>query len=496
MATSSRTLPEIGLDEAFLRHVISEHRSITLAKLQTLWMYYRNAMEAMVGAVAGDTDSARRGRWYTLAQERGLPARIVGAPSRHLDDRLRTRREVVVENDIAWRIQLMIDFMAGRPIGLRSEATSPETRAAIERVLGAVWDASGGITLLQNLALMGHVYGHVDLVLRIDEPALRALGRARVSEGDSLERFMERHETEIAHAIRIELVEPTRGIPVTSVADYRRLDGYVIHVEHQDNAIKGVTAAHDIKHRPKQGIGAITHGLRGMVGVGGHGKRAMLTTIEVLTPGRRVVIRDERVVVDERLTLLGDVVPLVHIQNNAQPFRYGGIGEVEPLIPLQDELNTRLSDRACRVTMQSFKMYLAKGIEGFDRVGVGPGQIWSTDNPDAEVIAFGGDASSPSEDAHIEQIREAMDKVSGVPPLAGGVVRARIGNLSSANALRITLMSLLAKTERKRLAYGRGLSEACAMVLTALDGAGLLPTTGRERSVRVEWPEMLPLEEQ
>lgn len=490
MATSSRTLPGIGLDEAFLRHVIDEHRSITLAKLQTLWMYYRNAMEAMVGAAGGGADGAGRGRWYTLAQERGLPARIVGAPSRHLDDRLRTRREVVVENDIAWRIQLMIDFMAGRPIGLRSEASSPETRAAIERVLGAIWEASGGITLLQNLALMGHVYGHVDVVLRIDEPALRALGGARADEGESPERFVERHEAEIARAIRMELVEPTRGIPVTSVSDYRRLDAYVIHVEHQDNALRNAATPVHTSHRLGRAMAGVARAARGVSGE----RRAMLTTTEVLTPGRRVVMRDERVVVDERLTLLGDVVPLVHIQNNAQPFRYGGIGEVEPLIPLQDELNTRLSDRACRVTMQSFKMYLAKGIEGFDRVGVGPGQIWSTDNPDAEVIAFGGDASSPSEDAHIEQIREAMDKVSGVPPLAGGVVRARIGNLSSANALRITLMSLLAKTERKRLAYGRGLSEACAMVLEALDGAGVLATTGRERSVRVEWPEVLPLE--
>jgi hypothetical protein len=158
---------------------------------------------------------------------------------------------------------------------------------------------------------------------------------------------------------------------------------------------------------------------------------------------------------------------------------------------LQDELNTRLSDRACRVTMQSFNMYLAKGIEGFDRVPVGPGQVWSTDNPDAEVTAFGGDASSPSEDAHIEQVREAMDKVSAVPPLAGGVVRARIGNLSSANALRITLMSLLAKTARKRLAYGRGITEVNTLILRVLDAAGVLRTSASDRATEVRWPDPL-----
>src|SRR5690606_944669 len=103
-------------------------------------------------------------------------------------------------------------------------------------------------------------------------------------------------------------------------------------------------------------------------------------------------------------------LPVVHIQNIAQPFRYEGLGEVEPLIPLQDELNTRLSDRASRVTLQSFKMYLAKGLDGFERAAVGPGQIWSTDNPDAQITAFGGDADSPSERDHIGEVREALDK--------------------------------------------------------------------------------------
>ena len=59
----------------------------------------------------------------------------------------------------------------------------------------------------------------------------------------------------------------------------------------------------------------------------------------------------------------------------SQPFAYSGLSEVEPLIPLQDELNTRLSDRASRVTLQCFKMYLAKGIDGFDKFPVAHGWL-------------------------------------------------------------------------------------------------------------------------
>jgi hypothetical protein len=166
----------------------------------------------------------------------------------------------------------------------------------------------------------------------------------------------------------------------------------------------------------------------------------------------------------------------VHIQNMSEPLRYAGLSEAEPLMALQDELNTRLSDRACRVTMQSFKMYLAKGLDGFERTSVGPGQIWSTDNPAASVEEFGGDAASPSEETHIDEVREAMDKVSGVP------------------ALKITLMGILSKTARKRVAYGRGIAEMSRLILTSLDSAGVLRTDPADRDVRIQWPDPLPHE--
>ena len=197
---------------------------------------------------------------------------------------------------------------------------------------------------------------------------------------------------------------------------------------------------------------------------------------------------------DWALRFTGGELPVVHVQNLSQPFRYEGLSEVEPLMPLQDELNTRLSDRASRVTLQSFRMYLAKGVDGFDTAPIGPGQVWVTDNPDAEVVAFGGDAHSPSEASHILEVREAMDKASGVPPIASGVVRAKIGNLSSANALRITLMGVLSKTARKRVTYGRGIGEMSRKMLAALDAAGVLRTGARDRGIRLDWPDPLPVD--
>ena len=64
--------------------------------------------------------------------------------------------------------------------------------------------------------------------------------------------------------------------------------------------------------------------------------------------------------------------------------------------------------------------------------------------------------------------------------------------LSSANALRVALIGLLAKTTRKRAAYGRALSEALDMALTLMHIDGSLETSPVERRVRVEWPDALP----
>ncbi|MBX3376245.1 MAG: phage portal protein [Phycisphaeraceae bacterium] len=463
MAFQLQPFADLGLDAALLEHLIARHEA-GRARLERLWDYYRNPEvgPAHLRVAAGSVDAPSRPR---LAQEQGLPGRITGLRDVSQDDRTRTRREVVIENDIGWRIQAMVDFMFGKPVLITSTAREEATRKTVERVLDAVWEASGGIALLQDMALLGHVYGHVDLLLRevetipdADDPAAAA-----------------------AQALRVEVVEPLRGIPLQSPDDYRRLEAYIIRSEREVNAVEpGLGAARWAafwRATSGEAIEAV--------------RRVRSTCTEVLSAAHRQVYRDGRLV-ESRPWEWTREVPVVHIQNISQPFRYAGMSDVEPLIPLQDELNTRLSDRACRVTMQSFKMYLGKGITGFDKVPVGPGQIWSTENPDASVEEFGGDASSPSEEAHILEIREALDKTSGVPPLASGVVRAKIGNLSSANALRITLMGVLSKTARKRVTYGRGVAQMCSLVLEALDAMGILRTDPADRGVKLVWPDPLP----
>jgi hypothetical protein len=270
--------------------------------------------------------------------------------------------------------------------------------------------------------------------------------------------------------------------------DYRAIDAYILHWSQPTNDIEreGLLSrlSRFMRRTPTDGTPwALADASR----------RASSTITHIYSADRMQRYEDGELTLDQHNRL--GRVPVVHVQNIAQPLCWEGLSDVEPLIPLQDELNTRLSDRANRVTMQSFRMWLGKGIENFNERPVGPGQMWMTENPDASIEAFGGDADSPSERQHIQELREAMDKASGVTPAAAGHINAKVGNLTSENALRISLMGTLAKIKRKRLTYGAGISRLCELVLHALDENGVYRSEPADRAVEIAWSDPLPIDE-
>lgn len=466
----------IGLDEALLSVLIDEHETVTLPRLTRLWSYFRNAL--------GEPDD--------LGATHSAPAQSIGLPRRLLDPRRarnddRFEREIVIENDIGWRIHTLVDFMFPTAPKIVSLARTDESRSVIEAILQAVLEGNGAAAMWQNAALLGSVYGSVDFLVHAD--ALATLGRSTFasthavaeSSGEAPSNHaVENLATRIGSSVRIETVEAPRAIPLLNRADYRIIDAYVIHYEQLTNDVTqdGMLARLSRAISPR---------------FGARPRRATTQVTEVYSAARFQRYEDGELVA-ETVNRLGRL-PVIHVQNLSQPLFYEGLSDVEPLIPLQDELNTRLSDRANRVTMQSFQMWLGKGIEGFANRPIGPGQMWVTDNLDASIEAFGGDADSPSEAAHIEELREAIDKASGVTPAAAGHIKAKIGNLTSENALRISLMGTIAKIKRKRITYGAGIEQLCELILHALDVFGVYRTDPADRRVRLVWSDPLPGDE-
>ena len=536
-----------------------------------LWAYYRNPMRAAM-PVGADHQLDRP---YRQAQEWGLPTRITGMRSSlefgHAQPvEYISRKEVVIENDIAWRIETMIDYLFGRPIVLNSAAALDEPRRCeVEQLVRLLFAHNGGITFLQQLALMGAVYGFVDVLVKLDAKELAAFRRERselertrdaapVCSGQSFGEPSPRITTiesdeddthpdgagpsagagddaeplppqagpaacaeppsppaddqanpgasqtsssatldRVARLIRFEIVEPTRALPLLSSTDYRVLEGYaqVSEVTRSDRV--GTNGSVALRAPAKRGIMERFRDTAGRFiprfAAGTPHPRCdqeTVSIVDLITDSAWYRYEDETLVAQGANSL--GRIPLVHIQNTAAPFQYSGNSDVEPLIPLQDELNTRLSDRAYRITMQSARMYLGKGIENFTELPIGPGRMWITENEQAEIIEFGGDGPNGSEDSHISDIRQALDKTSAVTAIAAGAIKGRIGHLTSAAALRVTLFALLAKTERKRTSYGEAILQMCELALAWLDVAGVFATTPQERRFEIHWPSPIP----
>ncbi len=491
------------IDASYLDWLVDVHSASIHQHFSRLWDYYANPMVEVCGGTAADRKINESGRCYVQAQECGLPSRITGlVHSPHAGTfgsqavRDIQRKEVVIENDIAWRVNAAADFLFGKPITLISRASDDRKRKDIEAILKALFAANGGPGFFQDMAVLGSVYGFVDCFIRAPqmqdtlwEPRVSAIpprglfplltsalasvpgspgGRRRSR--DPLSSVLQ-----WAQAIDLELIEAPRALPVLDEDDYRAIRLYVQHFHQKKNTMSG--------------RGSFLSRILGAAGYRSDTRQVVAVT-EITSPEHWQRYEDKELVAEGPLPW--GFLPVVHIQNVAQPYYYEGVSDVEPLIPLQDELNTRLSDRASRITFQSFKMYLGKGIEGFENKPVAPGRMWCTDNPDASIQEFGGDAAAPSEDLHIAEIREAMDKASGVTPVVAGILQDRLGNLTSAVALRLTFMGMLSRNERKRHTYGEGIRRICRMVLSMLDTAGVYATSESERDVEIVFPSPLP----
>jgi len=422
-----------------------------------LWDYYSNQMKWFIN----DNDN-EQSRKYLQSQEVGLPTRITGINLNGKSVSDIKRKEVVIENDISWRINAAVDFLFGKPIKIVSVAPAVDKRNEIEKIIKAVFDANGAIGFFQNMGLIGSVYGFVDCVVR---PALH-----KHNSKLTLEQVIKE-----AEKIDLELIDSSRALPILDENDYRKIVYYIQHFLQKRN---------EVQQKNFIGFGRLLSRKKDST------SREVIEVTEIISA--KAWQRYEGGNLVKQGELPWGFLPVVHIQNIALPFYYEGLSDVEPLIPLQDELNTRLSDRANRITFQSFKMYLGKGIDGFEDKPISPGRMWQTDNTDATIEEFGGDAANPSEDAHILEIRGGIDKISSVSPIMTGNLKTAIGNLTSAVAIKLTFMGMLLKNNRKQFTYSNGIEKICEMVLSMLDTYDIYKTDEGDRKVQVVFPNPLP----
>jgi len=152
---------DVNLDPQRLRDRIEKLLGPDRQRFGRLWAYYRNPMR--VCAVSSSDHGGDRP--YRQAQEWGLPTRITGSCDGGDEE---ARKEVVIENDIGWRVETMADYLFGKPLVIESAAPDPDRRALTGELLREILAGSGGILFLQQLALLGSVYGFVDVLVKLN----------------------------------------------------------------------------------------------------------------------------------------------------------------------------------------------------------------------------------------------------------------------------------------------------------------------------------------
>src|SRR5688572_15342507 len=135
------------LSEQELSDAIAHLNEVARPRYRRLWAYYRNPMRV---AAADALSPGTAERPYREGQEWGLPSRITGQRSGReifsgeAVDGI-ARKEVVIENDIAWRVDTAVEYLFGKPIVLKSAAADPRRRALLDRLVRAILAHNGGI---------------------------------------------------------------------------------------------------------------------------------------------------------------------------------------------------------------------------------------------------------------------------------------------------------------------------------------------------------------
>ena len=199
---------------------LAEERSIDIQRhFSKLWEYYANRSVDVHGSGASDRKVLNSGRCYLQAQEYGLPARITGL-SHSANGGIfgaeavkeLQRKEVVIENDIGWRVNAAVDFLFGKPINFVSKSAEVRKRAEIENILKALFSANGGVGFFQDMAVLGSVYGFVDCFVR---PGDEIMKQYLTSSSQS---FTFETVLQLARTIGLELIEAPRVLPILDVS--------------------------------------------------------------------------------------------------------------------------------------------------------------------------------------------------------------------------------------------------------------------------------------
>lgn len=210
--------------------------------------------------------------------------------------------------------------------------------------------------------------------------------------------------------------------------------------------------------------------------------------VEILETWTReqLVISSGNDILEERANPYG-FIPVEWVRNMTPPNSPFGQSDLVDVIPINRELDLRMSDFSDTVRFHADPPVIFKGVDRRDQTTVvGPGNIWDIPkDADVELLEWSGEAPAVGE--HLERLLESIFRLAESPRSSFGDVKLQLSGV----ALELELAPLVQRTLRKRLAWGIALRHIAADALRLYElGAQAEALSGSR--IKVEWPPLLP----
>ncbi|MBC8140823.1 MAG: phage portal protein [Armatimonadetes bacterium] len=177
-----------------------------------------------------------------------------------------------------------------------------------------------------------------------------------------------------------------------------------------------------------------------------------------------------------------DFCPVFHTKNRPLPHSYYGVSDVEDdVLQLNDSINFVISNinRILRAHGHPQQYLTGQEVGTFDRA---VGGLAVFPNPEARLHSVEMLSDLGSSFEQYKCLQEAYHELTSVPEIASGKLES-VGALSGV-ALQILYAPLVALTTVKRMLFGQMLGQV---------NRALLEMGGKKvKSVRVQWPDILP----
>ena len=227
-------------------------------------------------------------------------------------------------------------------------------------------------------------------------------------------------------------------------------------------------------------------------------KRAVETTViykEFWTPDE-IVVYEAGVEIDRMSNPYG-FIPFVQIKNFPIAGRTRGVSDIDDIIPLNIELNTKKSDVSEVIDYHSAPITLVYGAK-IGNLEKGANKVWGGLPKDSKVENLGLQGDLTAAVNYIADVKTAMCEIAGIPEnVLGGA--AAISNTSGV-ALQYMNLPLIERTRVKRGCSARGLERVNKIILSIALEHGLIekPENIQMKDFlrnEVEIPDTLPKDE-